>query len=237
MPIPTPIPQALTTLSAVKESLGLADTSKDSLLVNYINRVTLWIENYTHRKLVARNYNGKGATQFTAISPAVANEDYIYLDGSRAYLNDAGYTEFYLPAYPIQRSGTGVVTFQLAVLQNRGSTLSGGETWDTTSYVEWDQYMVDNDNGIIRFLGDIQFEGYRDYRIACTAGLYDTSYPNVPWVPPDLESVCVELVKQMYRDSRTVTSEHIGSVSRSYDINVKDPHIFGILAQYTRIVL
>ena len=91
------------------------------------------------------------------------------------------------------------VTFQLAVLQNRASTLSGGETWDTTSYVEWDQYMVDNDNGVLRLLGGAFAPGYRNYRVACTAGYCYGSTPNAPWVPPDLESCCVELVKQMFR--------------------------------------
>src|SRR5258707_14112879 len=52
-PVATLLPEALSTLANVKESLGIAtaDTSSDERIKNILNRVALWIEGQTRRKI------------------------------------------------------------------------------------------------------------------------------------------------------------------------------------------
>ena len=225
------ISEALSTLANVKEALKITDASQDSLLTSLLNRVTGWIEDTTHRKLVARNYNGKG-TAFSVTS--VPSEDYIYLNGSQSFVNDAGYGELYLPVYPIQRTGTDVLTFNLAVLQNRSNAL--GEVWDSSSVLEYDSYILDAESGVIHLYGPAM-PGYRNYKVTCTAGLLYPATPAAPWVPPDLESLCIELCKQMFRESRNVVSERISEWSRTYKLDVPDPHNKDILDKYSRPIV
>src|SRR3954467_7091772 len=112
------LPEALSTLPNLKEALGVSggDNSQDDRLKNILNRVTLWVEHTTKRKLVCRNYNGKGTTY---AGTGVVSEDYLYLDGHRQVEGESGTGEIYLPAYPVQRTATGALTFALAVIQAR----------------------------------------------------------------------------------------------------------------------
>jgi hypothetical protein len=241
---------ALTTLESLKEFLNVTGTDQDGKLERVINRVTWWIEDTTRRKfnngtrggLKARRYNGDtgSAPNNVHTTTKVRDEDYIYFDGTtkdkggHTLINcDTGLAEFHLPAYPVQADS--VLTFALAVLSNR--TNSGGETWDTTSLLQNDAYVLDRENGILRLLSGTFTPGTRNYRITCAAGYQYGD--NQPYVPPDLEGVCLELCKQVYRDDRAVLSESIGSWSRQYsgDLKKADPYVMGVLAKYTRFSL
>jgi hypothetical protein len=231
---------ALTTLPNLKEVLGISgsDTSKDQHLERVINRVTLWVEDVTRRKLKARRY---GAGFATTIHPTtnVADETYLYFSGSTkdqggdTVVDERGYGLYYLPAYPVQANA--VVTFQLATLSDRGSDVSGGESWDTADLAEWDDYVVDRENGVLRLLHGRFSTGFRNYRIQMAAG-YQTGSAQ-PYVPADLEGLCLDLCRQLYRDSRNLQSESIGTWSRTYNLQVKDPFQQDLLARYTRQIL
>lgn len=239
---------ALTTLANLKSAVGIAtaDTSKDTFLEQCINRATWLIEDATNRKfnngtqggLKARKYNGSSGTLTLGGSDTIASEDYLYVNGyTTDYGGDTiienGHGVLYLPAYPVQANS--VLTFQLAVLSDRGSGVSGGETYDATTYTEWDDFIVDRQNGILRLLGGPFSAGLRNYRITMAAGyLYGSAQP---YVPPDLEGLCIEMAKGLYRDNRNLQSESIGSWSRSYDRQKEDPVTKGILARYLRPVL
>jgi hypothetical protein len=67
--------------------------------------------------------------------------------------------------------------------------------------VEWDDYILDADNGIIRLTGGQFTPGFRNYRVTCTAGYLYPSTPAAPFVPPDLEELCVRLCKVMFREA------------------------------------
>ncbi len=102
---------ALTTLSNLKEVLGISssDTSKDGQIERAINRATAWIESETNRKLKARGYNGASGNFTIGGSDTIANEDYIYFNGSTkdrggdTVVDERGYGLFYLPAFPCFR--------------------------------------------------------------------------------------------------------------------------------------
>lgn len=229
---------SLTTLVNLKSALGIAsaDTSKDTLLEQYIDRATFDIEGLTGRKLKARNYDGATAHGTTG----VAAEDYLYFDGTTTDKGgdtlvdpDSGLGVFHVPQYPIQKSPTAnALTLQLAVLSERSSEISGGNTWDTDSYVEWDQFIVDYENGIIRLTGGTFAPGMRNYRLKCTAGYQYGSAQ--PYVPPDLEQLCVAMVKKLFRNEYGVQSESLGTWSRSYDTAKQDELIDRLVARYTR---
>jgi Phage gp6-like head-tail connector protein len=240
---------ALTTLANLKAAVGIAtaDTSKDTYLEQCINRATWLIEEMTGRKFNEGMNGGFKARKYTDItSPSthtttgVANEDYIYFSGStRDYggdtvIDDHGNGAFYLPAYPVRPNAeTQSVTFALATLQDRSS--GGGESWDTTSYVEFDQFIVDRPNGVLRLIGGVFAPGTRNYRVTMAAGfLYGAAQP---YVPPDLEALCIEMAKGIFRDNRNVTSESLGTWSRSYSKDAEDPVIQRTLARYSRPVL
>ena len=72
---------SLTTLANLKAALTIAtaDTSKDTLLEQCIDRASQWIEGRTERKLKARKYNGGASTHATT---GVTDEDYIFFSGS-----------------------------------------------------------------------------------------------------------------------------------------------------------
>jgi hypothetical protein len=225
------LPEALTTLDSLKQELGISfdDISQDSRLKRIINRVTGWIEGSTERKLKARNYNGKGTAFSTT---GITSEDYIYFSGTTQgrggdtiYQNCMG--QFFLPAFPVQTVSPSL-TVALAILTDRLTA-----TWDTSSYVLNSNFTVDYENGILTLLTGPFNPGVRNYRLTCTAGLLTSSDP---YVPSDLEGLCLELCKQMYRESRMVQSESIGTWSRTYNVNAKDPFLQDILSKYARHV-
>lgn len=239
---------ALTTLANLKDTVGIAtlDTSKDNHLERCINRATWLIENEAGRKFNEGMQGGLKARKYTdTTSPGthgttgVSNEDYIYFDGTtkdkggHTLVNpESGTGEFYLPVFPVQANS--VLTFGLAVLSARAA---GGETWDTASLVENDHFIVDRNNGILRLLGGVFAPGKKNYRVTMAAGFQFGSAQ--PYVPPDLEMLCIEMAKQLFRDNRAVTSESLGTWSRSYSAVLlqEDPVVQATLARYTRFSL
>lgn len=204
-------PEALTTLANLKEQLDITDTSQDSRLEQVINRVTAWLETQTNRKLKARNYNG-GGTAFSGTT--VASEDYLYFDGRSSDVNERGQGVLYLPV-PVVRPSAGGSAFELAVLTDRQTGADGaGDTWSTTDLLEGRDYLVDYKTGTVTKLSGTFTTGYRNYRVKCTGGYYDVNGPAK--VPQDLEALCLELCKQMHRESGNVQSESIGTWSRVY---------------------
>src|SRR5205085_1478803 len=125
-------------------------------------------------------------------------------------VSQRGLGEYQLPVYPVQSGASPVVSFKLDVLSSR--TSSGGEVWDTTSFTEYDQFIVDYDNGILRLLGALFVPGTRNYRITCTAGYLTGSAQ--PYVPSSLEELCLQWCKLVYKDSKNLSSESIGTWRR-----------------------
>jgi hypothetical protein len=237
---------ALTTLANLKSVVGIAsaDTSKDAYLEMCINRATGLIEEMTNRKsnsglnggLKARRY-GSGFSGSVHPTTAVPDEDYLYFSGMPRNMggetdtDDLGRGVFYLPAYPVQANS--VVTFALAVLYGRSA--AGGEVWDETTHAEFDTFTVDRGNGVLRMIGSPFVWGEKNYRIKMAAGF---QYGSVqPFVPSDLEGVCLELAKRIFRDNRNVTSESLGTWSRSFDRSKEDPFVTQVIAKYSRISL
>jgi hypothetical protein len=127
---------ALTTLTSLKSvGIAAADTSKDTLLEQYIDRATQWIEGRTERKLKARNYNGFNASgegsdfdhKTSSSGDTVPSENYLFFDGHAAVKDDKGFALFYLSQFPIVRvSGSNrnaihhpnAVTFRIQELTN-----------------------------------------------------------------------------------------------------------------------
>ncbi len=209
---------ALTTLDNLKEALEISgDTSQDNRLTQVVNRVTAWLENETHRKLKARHYNNDGAA---AAFNAVTSEDFLYLDGDRRQTDERGRGVLYLPLPVVPPSvlgaPSGALTFELAYLSSGHAAGAAGanDVWDASLYAEGREYVVDYKAGRVTLLYGPTATGYRNYRVKCTAGFYAAAAPAK--VPEDLESLCIELCKQMHRESGNVASESIGSWSRSY---------------------
>ena len=82
----TILPEAPTTLANLKESLSITDTSSDNRLTNIINRITIWLETQTNRKLKARNYNGYG-TAFSTTALALGQSTGSILAGNSQSIN------------------------------------------------------------------------------------------------------------------------------------------------------
>lgn len=224
---------ALTSRANLKEALGIAsaDTSQDDYLDNLIDRVTDWIEGQTNRNLMARHYQTSGSAHGTT---SIAAEDYIYIDGSTlerggdTLRDERGFSQLYLPQWPVNANSE--LTFQIAVLDDRGSTVSGGESWDTTSIVEWDDYIVDREKGIVTRINGGFSIGHRNYRIQMSAG-YST-------IPDDLEMLCIELSKRAFHEDGNLSSEKIGTWSRTFtQAKMEDPFIQSTLGKYKRTTL
>ena len=222
---------ALTTLANAKAVLGISVSTYDSLIEQYIDRASAQIETATDRLLKARNYNGNG-TNFSTTS--VTSEDYIYFSGSTmdqggdTVVTPEGRSVFYLPQFPIQTASPSI-TFALHVLMDRPTS-----DWDSSSYVENTDYVVDRQKGILTLLGGCFEPGIRNYRVTCTAG-YLTSA--APYVPADLEQLCIALVKKMFRNESGVTSESLGTWSKSYDVEKADEQIEATMSKYRKLSL
>lgn len=242
---------SLTTLTRCKTALGVSGSTDDTKLERMIDAASSWIESQTNRKLKARNYNGYNASGHGSTfdyDPAdagtdiVASDDFIYFDGDRASNDEYGRGQFFLPQFPIltvsgsnrnQVNHANALTFTLYTLSDRGSGVSGNEEWDTLT--QFDDYVLDQTNGVIRLLGGAFVPGVRNYRVKCTSGInYGTAQP---YVPDDLEQLCIELVKLIYKDRKGLQSESIGTWSRSFNALAKDPFIEDTLARYTRYSL
>lgn len=221
--------QALTSLANFKTALNVTVSTDDTKIEQIINRTTAWIEGKTNRFLKARNYNGAGI----AFTTTVTSEDYLFFDGNCESRNDRGYGVLYLPQFPIVKASVAsALPVALAFLTSRGIGADGaGDTWDTSSLAEGRDFVVDYTNGIITLTGGLFATGLKNYRLTCTAG-YVT-------IPDDLEQLCIELGKSIYKNDRAVTSESIGTWSRSFSEALKksDPFVQDTLGKYSRFAL
>ncbi len=139
----------------------------------------------------------------------------------------SAYGVLHLPQWPVQANS--VLTFVLAPLSARDSD---GETWDTADLVENEDYILDRTNGILRLLNGSFSPGYRNYRITCAAG-YQTGSAQ-PYVPGDLEELCIEMAKKLLKGEMGVTSESIDSWSKSYNVEKANEFIDATMALYKR---
>lgn len=236
---------ALTTLANLKAALKITSTSDDDYLTQLINRATWQVENDCRRKsdsgkygFKARRYNGLtggAATLGAHPTTSVPDEDYVFFSGTHVSMGGDTMTDentgcgyLYLPAYPVQANTA--LTFALAVLSSRDS--SGGQVWDTTSLVELDSYVVDRERGVLRLLGGTFSPGTLNYRITMAAGYQYGA--NQPYVPPDLEAVCIEYCKKLYLEDEGVTSERLGTWSREWDLEKSQRKIQATIDRYFR---
>lgn len=228
-------PTDLTTLENFKAALNVNATADDAWIQQIVSRATGWVEQATNRKLVARRYDGSDGTDRTKVHPVtrVPDEDYFYFDGRAHCRDEGGRGLVYLPMYPIQPNA--VLPFELAVLTGR--TVSG-ETYDATQLLEFRDYVVDRNSGALRLLGGAFTEGVRNYRVKCAAGYaLPLSGPQPPFVPDELEQLCIELATLIYKDKKNLQSETIGSWSRVFNSQKEDPFISGVLAAYSRPIV
>jgi hypothetical protein len=215
---------ALTTTANLKTELGISGSSQDTRLDKLIDRATDWIEGKTGRKLKARHYKLDEA----AFTPGVLSEDYLYFDGDAQVVNEKGLGEYILPQFPVQRSSvTDALAFELSYLSNRGSD---GDTF--TALVENEDYVVDYEKGIVRLLAGRFTSGVKNYRITCTAGFFVGAAQ--PYVPDALEELCILECKRRLYDKDGVTSERIGTWSRTFDAEKAKEAIDEKVALFTR---
>jgi hypothetical protein len=241
---------SLTTLPNLKAALKIANTADDAYLEQLIGRASWQVENDAKRKsdsgkygLKARRYNGfTGGATTPGVHPttSVPDEDYVFFSGSTQdrggdTLADehTGLGYVYLPAYPVQTNAASGVTFALEVLSSRSS--SGGEAWDSTTHAEFGSYVVDREKGILRLLGGGFTPGFGNYRVTMAAGYQFGS--NQPFVPPDLEQLCIEYCKKLWNEDEGVQSESMGTWSRTFDVAKSREKIDGMLSRYTRFTL
>ena len=219
-------PEALTTLDNLKERLGITGTSRDNELERLINRATSRIEERTERKLKARRYDNGGSTHPTTNIP---DEDYIYFSGTTLdkggdTLVEQGCGIFYLPAWPIRADEEeGSAAFKLEALSNRV-----GDDW--AELIENQDYILDRPNGVLTLLNGRFTSGLRNYRITCAAGYL---LADAPHVPGDLEDLCILIAKGFTREAG-ITSEKLGTWSRSYDPQAARTEIDEGIARYRR---
>ena len=223
----TVIAEALTTLVSAKSALGIATavTTDDELIKELINAASVHIEEQCNRKLVRRDYNGDSGTH---ADTSVGDEAQYRFSG------DGISSSHILPQYPVDEDST----FLLELLDQRGSGVSGKETWESTTYVLWNSYVVDWEMGIIRILTDSFSNaffayGIRNLRVTYTAGYKKQAA--APWVPEDLQRACNEVVKDMFKDGSNLSSERIGTWARSRDLSKENPLINPVIEKYKAI--
>ena len=239
---------ALTTAANFKTANSISGSGEDTLIETLINRATSMIESLCDRKLKARNYNGFGTAfehKNTSTGDTVISEDYIKFNGQKAIVDSDFLGRFYLPQYPIvppsSVSGghTNALTLILQRLTDRGSAVSGNESWETLD--EFDDYIIDYENGYIQLLSGTFLHGNKNYRIKCTAGYTTIGSATQPYVPRDLEELCLYLAGRLYKEDLNTTSEKIGTWSRTYasgaekSLFTTDPIVSAGLAKYTRL--
>jgi hypothetical protein len=226
---------SLTTLGNLKSALKIQTTTDDPLLEKAIDRASQWVETQTGRKLKARRYNGlTGGAETLGSHPTtkVPDEDYLYfsgrtLDRGGDTLYEEGHGVYHLPQYPVQSNS--VLAFGLHLLSARDAS---GETWDTTAYVEWQDFIVEREKGRLILLNGPFSSDYRNYRITMAAGYQVGSAQ--PCVPDDLELLCIELVKDIYRDRSNLKQETIGTWSREFDTQKSKPIVQDTIDTYRR---
>lgn len=212
-------PDALCTLEAAKLALGLppSSTGEDTRLTLLIEAATDVIQRACGRKFVRRNYNDGD------IADPVSYHDTTQVpDEERFYIDGAGQTVIVLPNYPI-------VDDDGLIFESLASRASAGDTWDTL--VKNEDYVVDRRRGILKINGGKLVHGVKNYRVTYEAGYIEGG--QAPWVPADLQELCAQLVREGSEDRSQVTSETIGSWSRSYDISKKNPFLEAAKIKYS----
>jgi hypothetical protein len=218
----------LTTVANFKTALNVSGSNDDAWIQQIITRTTAWIEQLTNRKLVARRYGSFSAPTTHPVT-GVADEDYLYFDGDPHEVDEYRRAVHYLPQYPIQDNS--VVAFELSVLNTRDEN---GDDWDSTQLLEGRDYVVDRQTGAIRLLADRFIRGIKNYRVKCAAGYQVQS--DTPWVPYDLEELCVQMGALIYKDKKNLSQEAVGVWTRQFDTSKDDPFIAPILSAYTRTI-
>jgi len=214
---------ALTTLASARTALGIAsgDTSNDALIENLIDAATSQIQNRCNRKFGRRDYNrANDATKTAHAVTSILSEPYHYFSG------DGRSSSHILPNYPVDSA-----SITIEELTSRAT--DGTATWSSSGYVTGYDYEVDWENGIIRLLGGVFSKGTRNYRITYEAGYEEPNTPAAPWVPEDLQQCCNEIVKMMYEGGGgRISSESIGTWSRSFDLSKENPFIEMVIEKY-----
>lgn len=224
----TILPEALTSVQAVQQRMGIPEAQDKDKIVNIINRVTKWTENVTDRKLKARNYDGSTKQQQTQIE--AANPIYFNWRDVIRTKNRGGF-RLHLPSFPIQTGNSKDITFSIEPIESRDSS---GETWGT-ALVLWEDYFIDDtgEDGVIVFetfpvsnvLVGTQ-TGQRQYRVKGTLGYYD--------IPEDLEAMAIERCVEMFEVSQNLSSERVGDWARTFDLSKRRDLFEDVLGAYTR---
>lgn len=132
---------ALTSLTNLKSYLNLSVSTHDTLLENLIDRATEMIEDYTNRKLKARDYSyDSGSGDYDA--------DNAVLDG-----NDRD--RMVMPQRPINSVTT--LRINTTAIDARSTVFDSG-------------YVIDAKNGIIVLLGYVFTAGAKNIELAYNAG-------------------------------------------------------------------
>jgi hypothetical protein len=231
---------ALATTAMFETRHGVASGVDTSLIEQCINGATDWIEKNTDRKLKARNYNGFG-TDFehktSGTGDTVESEDYLYFHGDPDQKGDHGGGILFLPAFPILKqkeagrnryNHLNAVPFVLQVLSSRNSS---GETW--TTLTENDDYLIEQDTGIIRFLNGSMALGIRNYRVTATLGFSEGTAQ--PYVEDALSGLCLYIAGKLYREETDKTAAREGSGSTDIVPLEKDKYVLDTIAAYIRL--
>lgn len=132
---------ALTSLANLKSYLNLSVTTHDTLLEKLVDRATSLAEDYTNRKLKARDYS--------------YDSDADAYDADNAVLDGNDRDHMIMPQYPVN-----------SVTTVRINTLSIDER-DTVFDTGW---VLDKKNGIIRLAGYVFTGGLKNIEFAYNAG-------------------------------------------------------------------
>ena len=216
--------EALTTVDQAKRVLGIASATNtnNALIEMLIDAATQWIQDQCNRKFGRRDYND--GTEQHAVTGIGDESKYLFSgDGKSSVL--------ILPNYPVDSA-----SFTLEELVSRDSTGAGSHTWTSSGYVTGYDYVVEWDKGIVRLLSGSFSAGTLNYRVTYEAGYEEPKAPGTPappWVPADLQRCCDEVVKMMYEKSGgRVSSESIGTWSRSFDLSKDNPMVEMVIGKY-----
>ncbi len=219
--------EALTTLSRAKIALGIpqATTTNDALVEILIDSATQWIQSQCNRKFGRRDYNDDIAQHSVT---GIGDEPRYKFSG------DGRTGVVVLPDFPVDSA-----SFTLENLVSRDSSGAGSDTWSSTGLVTGYDYIVDWETGVVRLLSGAFSKGIMNYRITYEAGYEDPKAPSTPiapWVPADLQRCCDEVVKLMYEGGGgRVSSESIGTWSRSFDLSKDNPLVEMVIEKYKAI--
>lgn len=232
---------ALATTANFETRHGVATGTDTSLIELLINAATDWIEGNTDRKLKARNYNGFGTAfehKTSGSGDMVDSENYVYFSGNAEQVDENGNGVLFLPQYPVlfvHASGKdhlnhkNAVAFVLEELDSRSS--GDGEVW--TALVRNDDYIVDQETGIITFLTRRMLTGTKNYRVTMTAGFSENTAQ--PYVPDDLQDVCLYIAGKLYREDMDKKSERDGSSSTDLIAFEDDKYVQLALTNYRKL--